>query len=120
MPSRSIAPVVHVELHTANLARACAFYTELFGWRAESVHLGDDSYLALRTGQGIEAGVVEEEDEAPWWLPYVEVPCVSEVSEAAHALGGAVLLEPREGPAGWRSVIAAPGGGRIALWGPKT
>ena len=120
MPSRPHAPLVHVELHTANLARACAFYTELFGWRAETVHLGSDSYLALHTQEGIEAGVVEEEDEDPWWLPYVEVPCVSEASERARALGGAVLLEPREGPAGRRSVIAAPGGGRIALWGPKT
>jgi predicted enzyme related to lactoylglutathione lyase len=112
--------VVHVELHTANLARACAFYTELFGWRPESVHLGDDSYLALRTGEGIEAGIVEEDEEAPWWLPYVEVTCINEARDRAAALGGAVLLEPREGPTGWRCVIAAPGGGRIALWGPKT
>jgi hypothetical protein len=31
-----------------------------------------------------------------------------------------VLLEPREGPAGWRSVVAAPAAGEIALWQPKT
>jgi predicted enzyme related to lactoylglutathione lyase len=120
MPRRPPAPVVHVELHTANLARACGFCTELFGWRAETVHLGDDSYLALHTKEGIEAGIVEEEEEGPWWLPYVEVPCVGETVEAALALGAAVPLEPREGPAGWRAVVAAPGGGRIALWGPKT
>jgi predicted enzyme related to lactoylglutathione lyase len=30
-----------------------------------------------------------------------------------------VVLEPREGPAGWRSVIAAPAGAEIALWQPK-
>jgi predicted enzyme related to lactoylglutathione lyase len=30
-----------------------------------------------------------------------------------------VLLEPREGPAGWRSVIATPEGGEIALWQQK-
>jgi predicted enzyme related to lactoylglutathione lyase len=27
-------PVVHLELQTSNLARACAFYTGLFGWSA--------------------------------------------------------------------------------------
>jgi hypothetical protein len=26
-----------------------------------------------------------------------------------------VLLEPREGPAGWRSVVATPAGGEIAF-----
>jgi hypothetical protein len=29
------------------------------------------------------------------------------------------LLEPREGPAGWRSVLASSDGGEIALWQPK-
>jgi predicted enzyme related to lactoylglutathione lyase len=28
-------------------------------------------------------------------------------------------LSPREGPAGWRSVVATPAGGEIALWQPK-
>jgi hypothetical protein len=30
-----------------------------------------------------------------------------------------VLLEPREGPAGWRSVVAAPAGAELAFWQPK-
>jgi hypothetical protein len=30
-----------------------------------------------------------------------------------------VLLEPREGPSGWRSVVAARDGGEIALWQQK-
>jgi predicted enzyme related to lactoylglutathione lyase len=30
-----------------------------------------------------------------------------------------VLLEPREGPAGWRSVITTPEAGQIALWQQK-
>jgi predicted enzyme related to lactoylglutathione lyase len=30
-----------------------------------------------------------------------------------------VLFGPREGPAGWRSVVAVPDGAEIALWQPK-
>jgi predicted enzyme related to lactoylglutathione lyase len=30
-----------------------------------------------------------------------------------------VLLAPREGPTGWRSVVATPEGGEIAFWQPK-
>ncbi len=34
-------------------------------------------------------------------------------------LGGSVLLGPREGPAGWRSVVETPAGGQIAFWQQK-
>ncbi|MFL5827615.1 MAG: VOC family protein [Thermoleophilaceae bacterium] len=112
-------PVVHLELRTANLACACAFYTRLFGWRAEMIHAGSGSYLALELGNGIEGGVVERDTEPAVWLPYVEVWDVAETTERARLLGAAVELEPREGPAGWRSVISAPAGAEIALWEPK-
>jgi hypothetical protein len=29
------------------------------------------------------------------------------------------MLSPREGPAGWRSVVSTPAAGEIALWQPK-
>jgi predicted enzyme related to lactoylglutathione lyase len=53
------------------------------------------------------------------WLPYVEVDCVNDATERARELGARVLLGPREGPAGWRSVIATPAAGEIALWQQK-
>ena len=55
----------------------------------------------------------------PVWLPYVEVQEIEAMTERGRALGAAVLLEPREGPAGWRSVLATSDGGEIALWQPK-
>jgi predicted enzyme related to lactoylglutathione lyase len=112
-------PVVHLELHTGNLPRACAFYSRLFGWRAETIKLGSGSYLGLDLGDGVEGGVVECNTERPLWLPYVEVADVSTVTARARLLGASVLLEPREGPAGWRSVVASPAGAEIALWQPK-
>jgi predicted enzyme related to lactoylglutathione lyase len=47
------------------------------------------------------------------------VPSVEAVTERARELGAAVLLEPREGPVGWRSVVAAPASGELAFWQPK-
>src|SRR5215211_3309208 len=79
-------PLVHLELHTADLPRACALYSWLCGWRPQRVDGGRGSYLALELG---------------------------------GLLGAEVLLEPREGPAGWRSVVATPAGGEIAFWQPK-
>jgi predicted enzyme related to lactoylglutathione lyase len=113
-------PVVHLELHTANLPRACAFYTRLFGWRAETIEAGRAAYLALGLGERIEGGVAECGTERPLWLPYVQVADLESATERARGLGAAVTLEPREGPAGWRSVIASPAAAEIALWQPKS
>src|SRR5215470_13526242 len=111
-------PVVHLELHTGNLPRACAFYTQLFGWRAERIAVGDSSYLALGLG-GVDGGVVESDTDASLWLPYVEVDDIALTTERARELGARIALEPREGPAGWRSVVAVPAGAGVALWQPK-
>jgi uncharacterized protein len=112
-------PVVHLELRTGNLACACAFYTRLFGWRAEKIDVGSRSYFGLELANGLEGGVVECDAERALWLPYVEVADVREATERARLLGASVPLEAREGPAGWRSVVATPAGGEIALWQPK-
>ena len=55
----------------------------------------------------------------PLWLPYVEVERIAAATERARSLGAAVVLEPREGPAGWRSVISTGAGAQVALWQPK-
>jgi predicted enzyme related to lactoylglutathione lyase len=112
-------PVVHLELHTGNLPRACAFYVGLCGWRPERVDAGSGSYLALGLGGPLGGGVVECDTKRPIWLPYVEVPEIHQATERARWLGASVLLGPREGPAGWRSVVSAPAGAQIALWQPK-
>ena len=112
-------PVVHLELHTRDLPRACAFYTRLCGWRLERVAAGLGSYVALELGSGLGGGVVECDIRHPLWLPYVEVAEITEVTERARQAGGSVLLEPREGPAGWRSVVSTPAGAEVAFWQPK-
>jgi uncharacterized protein len=112
-------PVIHLELHTGDLKGAVAFYAQLFGWRPERIHAGAGSYLALGMGNRVGGGVVECAAEHPLWLPYVEVPDVSSAVERAEALGGDVLLGPREGPDGWRSVVATPDGGEVAFWQAK-
>src|SRR2546423_12512194 len=108
-------PIVHMELHTGNLAAACAFYGQLCGWRAQRVDDDSGSYLALELGGAIGGGAVECETRRPIWLPYVQVGEVAGTTERARGVGAAVLVEPREGPAGRRRGIAAPGGGRPAV-----
>jgi uncharacterized protein len=117
--SISANPVVHLELHTGDLAGAREYYSGLCGWRPERIDAGRRSYLALELGAGFGGGIVECGTRRPLWLPYVEVADVAAVTDRARRLGASVLLEPREGPAGWRSVVTAPAAGEIAFWQPK-
>lgn len=126
MPTTSVkiqpspSPVVHLELHTGNLARACDFYSRVCGWRIEQIEVGRGSYHALDWGGRFAGGIVECGTNRAAWLPYVEVSHIDEVTERARRFGAGVLLAPREGPAGWRSVVALPEGGEIAFWQSKT
>jgi predicted enzyme related to lactoylglutathione lyase len=114
-PSR----VVHLELHTRDVAQAREFYSELLRWRPEQVDTEHGSYLALGLGGGLGGGMVECGTARSLWLPYVAVADVNDATARAGELGAAVLLDPREGPAGWRSVVATPAAGEIALWQQK-
>ena len=113
------APIVHLELHTGDLPEAQALYAQLCGWRTERVDAGRGSYLAIELSAWIGGGIVECETPRPLWLPYVQVARIAEATERARALGASVLLEPREGPAGWRSVVATTAGAELAFWQQK-
>ena len=111
--------VVHLELHTGNLAEARRFYGQLCGWREEEIRTPAGSYLAVGLGGAIGGGMVDSPIAHPLWLPYVEVGDIREMTHRAQVLGAAVALTPREGPLGWRSVVTTPASGEIALWQPK-
>jgi|SRR5215204_5990395 len=112
-------PVVHLELHTGSIARARSFYEQVCGWRSERIGSGERSYHALEVGPALGGGMVECQTFRPVWLPYVEVEDAGTSTERARELGATVLLEPRAGPTGWRSVVSAPCAGEIAFWHPR-
>jgi predicted enzyme related to lactoylglutathione lyase len=112
-------PVVHLELHTSDRHRATTFYSRLLNWREERLDAASGCYHALGLGGEVGGGVTECGARRAMWLPYVSVDRVDEATDNARRLGATVLVAPREGPAGWRSVIATPAGGEIALWQQK-
>jgi len=110
---------VHLELHTGDLQGAEALYRGLLGWETQRYECDRGSYLEVALSPEIGGGIVECATHHPVWLPYVQVSEVRRATERARTLGATVLLEPREGPAGWRSVVAARAGAQIAFWQPK-
>ena len=119
MSEAATTPVVHLELHTGDMLQARDFYRALCGWRQERIDTRHGAYSALELGCGFGGGVVECGTDRPLWLPYVQVDEIQDATERARRFGASVLLEPREGPAGWRSVVAGPAAGEIAFWQQK-
>jgi predicted enzyme related to lactoylglutathione lyase len=117
--AHAVNPVVHLELHTGDREGAQAFYASLCGWRPHPVETGAGTYWSLALSEGVGGGVVENEARRPLWLPYVEVADIVTATERGRALGARVVIEPREGPVGYRSLIATPAGAELALWQPK-
>lgn len=111
--------MVHMELHTHDLAEVRAFLWQLLGWRSWSVGGAGQDYLALDVSDRLGGGIVACGQRPPSWLPYVEVGDVLRSTERAGQLGATVLLDPREGPQGWRSVVSTPAAGDLAFWQPK-
>jgi predicted enzyme related to lactoylglutathione lyase len=68
---------------------------------------------------GAPPGLVEAESRRAFWLPYVEVEDAGAVTREAARLGADVLLPVREGPAGWRAVVASEESGPVAFWQTK-
>ena len=83
------------------------------------MRVADRPYMALEWGGETGGGIVECGTSRSLWLPYVEVDGIDDATDRARALGASVLLEPREGPAGWRSVVRTDVGGELAFWQPK-
>ena len=111
--------VVHLELHTPDLAGARSAYAALCGWHAQQVPTASGCYEALGVGEHIGGGIVECGTPRALWLPYVRVGRIDVSAARARELRGRDLLEPREGPTGWRAVVSLPAGGEIAFWQPK-
>ena len=113
------AHVVHLELHTNDLAAARAFYAELLSWRTEPIDVHGARYHALDLGGPLDGGIVECGTPSSRWLPYVQVDEIAATTARGCELGASLLLAPREGRTGWRSVLVTPAGAEIALWQPK-
>ena len=65
---RARAAVVHLELHTADQARASAFYARLCGWRPERIDTDHGSYQRLAL-VGDMSGGSPAGGEIAFWQP---------------------------------------------------
>jgi len=93
---RMADPVTHFELHVPDQQAAGNFYSELFGWHAQSVPVPgqDQPYTLVDThaGSGINGGIGGHQEGQPRVIVYVETDDPQAALDKAASLGGTVLM----------------------------
>ena len=100
------------------------FYRAVVGWEFRPEDMGgyDDYHMLVPlTGEraaGIYHARGENADIPPAWLIYIVVEDIHESVGQCEALGGSVMVRPRQMGAGYFSVIQDPAGAVCALYQP--
>lgn len=103
---------------SGDVAQARAFYTQLFGWHAEKMPLGDQAYELIQNGNDAIGGFRSAPPGVPPnWNAYLSVADVDASYAAAVAAGAKGLMAPADfGTVGRGATIADPTGAALSLW----
>lgn len=107
-----------VELATSDGSAAKSFYTNLFGWTANEIPIGEGSVYVMLQKSGKDVGALyENKNVPPNWLSYVAVASADETGEKAKSLGATIVATPFDVfDVGRMAVITDPQGATFALW----
>jgi hypothetical protein len=90
------------ELTTPDPAAAQAFYAKLFGWRFDTMDMGQGPYHVIKVGDDAIGGIMATPPDAKGmpatWGSYVTVADCDATAAQCRALGGKVCLGPMDIP----------------------
>jgi hypothetical protein len=116
-----------VELGATDQSAAKKFYTDLFGWGANDMPMGPDSFYTMLQLRGKDVGALyqlTQEQVAqgipPHWALYVAVESADETAKAIAGAGGKVMMEPFDVfDVGRMAIAQDPTGATFAIWQPR-
>ncbi len=110
------------ELATSNAEACKEFYTQLFGWTANTSEIGGMNYTVFKSGEkdigGMAQMTAEWGDPPPpaHWMGYVAVDDVDAMVARVESLGGRTCVPPTDIPTVGRfSVITDPSGAVVSI-----
>lgn len=110
----TVATPCWTELSSVDPAAAAAFYSELFGWRAQATELGS---TVFHSRDLVAAGVVGSDGQQSAWVTYFATDDIEAALEAIQVAGGATLRPPAQVGERGRAALAADAEGAVfGLW----
>ncbi len=109
--------VTHLEIPVTDMARATAFYGELFGWRIAETP-GYEGYPMWQAPNEISGGALaRREEDFAQPRSFVEVDSIDESLARATANGGTVLHDKEQiSETSWWALVSDPDGNQIGLY----
>jgi predicted enzyme related to lactoylglutathione lyase len=113
--------IVWVDLVTPDLPAAEKFYSALFGWTYQQLHVGKSDYALISADGHAIGGMIERpfpvrEHHQPAWLTFIAVRDVDAAKRNAVAHKAKVLADSASyGPRGRQAVLADPEGAVFAI-----
>jgi predicted enzyme related to lactoylglutathione lyase len=107
------------QLNTSDPDAAERFYSDLFGWRFESVGNEESPYWGIYRGETMNGGMMPlpPGPGAPsHWLVYFGIDDIDAAAEQIGAAGGTVMVPVTDVPGGQILVAQDPQGAIFALW----
>jgi hypothetical protein len=97
------------------------FYSQLFGWKVETMNMGPGAeYTMMKAGERPAAGLIRMPAEAgpapTMWMSYVTVPDLPAAIAKAKALGAKICKDVTSLPMGRFAIISDPQGATFGLW----
>ncbi len=113
---------VWYELMTTDLGAARTFYDQVVGWQAMETQMPGHPYWMFTVDKAPIGGLMDLPQDArrmgapPSWIGYVYASDVDAAAAKASALGGKLLVEPKDIPnVGRFAIVADPGGAVFGL-----
>jgi predicted enzyme related to lactoylglutathione lyase len=90
------------ETYTPDVEAGKKFYTELFGWSAQTMPMPGMEYTVFSLGEKMIAGIMQPasgmKDMPPQWVTYFTVDDADVAAKKAAELGGTVMVPPTDIP----------------------
>ena len=108
------------ELSSRDTAAAAAFYTQVFGWTANTIDLGGTPYTEWQLDGSTIGGMMAMPDEMPaevpsYWLAYFGTDDTDATVDRAAGAGATVILPATDIPPGRFSILSDPAGATFAV-----
>lgn len=116
----STHPIVHIEFSAKDHVAAAKFYSDLFGWKTESIPQMNYATFAAEGGPGGGFAPVGETNPAGSTVVYVDSEDIEGDLAKAVKLGAKALVHKTEIPGmGWFGLFTDPTGNLVGLYTNK-